>query len=225
MIALQNLSKTYVTQGVHKVVANDITFTFPDREAVGLLGRNGAGKSSLLQMIAGVMDPDEGAIFSDGQVSWPVGFQGSFHPDLSGAENARFVARLYGVDTSGMEGFVQDFAELGAHFHLPVRSYSSGMRARLAFAVSMAVPFDTYLIDEVTSVGDAAFRAKSEAMLHQRIEHSGAIVVSHSMDLLRRICQSGLVLENGRVFYYARIERAIEHHNYLMQGQLPPWMR
>ncbi len=225
MIVLQNLSKTYVTQGVHKVVANDITFTFPDREAVGLLGRNGAGKSSLLQMIAGVMDPDEGAIFSDGQVSWPVGFQGSFHPDLSGAENARFVARLYGIDTSGMEGFVQEFAELGDHFYLPVRSYSSGMRARLAFAVSMAVPFDTYLIDEVTSVGDAAFRAKSEAMLHQRMEHSGAIVVSHSMDLLRRICQSGLVLENGRVFYYARIERAIEHHNYLMQGQLPPWMR
>ena len=225
MIALQNLSKTYVTQGVHKVVANNITFTFPDREAVGLLGRNGAGKSSLLQMIAGVMDPDQGAIISDGQISWPVGFQGSFHPDLSGAENARFVARLYGVDTCSMEGFAQDFAELGDHFHLPVRSYSSGMRARLAFAVSMAVPFDTYLIDEVTSVGDAAFRAKSEAMLHQRMEHSGAIVVSHSMDLLRRICQSGLVLENGRVFYYARIERAIEHHNYLMQGQLPPWMR
>jgi len=225
MIALQNLSKTYVTQGVQKVVAKDITFTFPDLESVGLLGRNGAGKSSLLQMIAGVLDPDEGAIISDGKVSWPVGFQGSFHPDLSGAENARFVARLYGVDTCGMEGFVQDFAELGAHFHLPVRSYSSGMRARLAFAVSMAVPFDTYLIDEVTSVGDAAFRAKSEAILHQRMEHSGAIVVSHSMDLLRRICKSGLVLENGRVFYYARIERAIEHHNYLMQGQLPPWMR
>lgn len=225
MIALQNLSKTYVTRGVHKVVANNITFTFPDREAVGLLGRNGAGKSSLLQMIAGVMEPDEGAIFSDGQVSWPVGFQGSFHLDLSGAENARFVARLYGIDTCGMEGFVQDFAELGDHFHLPLRSYSSGMRARLAFAVSMAVPFDTYLIDEVTSVGDAAFRAKSEAMLHQRLEHSGAVVVSHSMDLLQRICQSGLVLENGRVFYYARIERAIEHHNYLMQGQLPPWMR
>jgi len=225
MIALQNLSKTFVAHGVHKVVANDISFTFPDHEAVGLLGRNGAGKSSLLQMIAGVIDPDAGEIISDGRISWPVGFQGSFHPDLSGAENARFVARLYGVDTRGMEAFVQDFAELGDHFHLPFRSYSSGMRARLAFAVSMAVPFDTYLIDEVTSVGDAAFRSKSEAMLHRRLEHSGAIVVSHSMDLLRRICQSGLVLENGRTFFYARIERAIEHHNYLMQGQLPPWMR
>ncbi|HGG63521.1 MAG TPA: ATP-binding cassette domain-containing protein, partial [Rhodobacteraceae bacterium] len=110
MIALQNLSKTFVAQGVHKVVANDISFTFPDREAVGLLGRNGAGKSSLLQMIAGVIDPDAGEIISDGRISWPVGFQGSFHPDLSGAENARFVARLYGVDTRGMEAFVQDFA-------------------------------------------------------------------------------------------------------------------
>ena len=225
MITLQNLSKAFVTQGVRKTVANDITFTFPSNESIGLLGRNGAGKSSLLQMIAGVIDPDDGQITSDGQISWPVGFQGSFHPDLSGAENARFVARLYGVDTRGMENFVRSFTELGDHFYLPIRSYSSGMRARLAFAMSMAVPFDTYLIDEVTSVGDAAFRAKSEALLLARLNHSGAIVVSHSMDLLRRICTSGAVLENGRIFFYAKVERAIEHHNHLMQGHLPPWMR
>lgn len=225
MILLQNISKTFATKGVRKVVADNICFAFPDDEAVGLIGRNGAGKSSLLQMISGIIEPDAGSVVRSGTVSWPVGFQGSFHPDLTGAENARFVARLYGVDTHDLEGFVQEFAELGDHYHLPVRSYSSGMRARLAFAVSMAVPFDTYLIDEVTSVGDAAFRAKSEALLLERMKNSSAIVVSHSMDLLRRICRSGLVLENGRVFYYARIQRAIEHHNYLMQGQLPPWMR
>lgn len=225
MITLQNLSKVYVTKGVRKVVANDINFAFPTGESVGLLGRNGAGKSSLLQMIAGVTLPDHGAVISSDNTSWPVGFQGSFHPDLSGAENVRFVARLYGVDTDEMVDFVQEFAELSEHFSLPVRSYSTGMRARLAFATSMAVPFDTYLIDEVTSVGDAAFRAKSQAMLLDRLQHSGAIIVSHSMDLLRGICQSGLVLENGRLFYYAKIARAIEHHNHLMQGRLPPWMR
>jgi len=225
MIALQNLSKTYITQGIRKTVANNITFAFPDRNCVGLLGRNGAGKSSLLKMIAGVLKPDEGQITANGTISWPVGFQGSFHPDLSGAENTRFVARLYGTDTGETGSFVQEFAELGDHFKLPVRYYSSGMRARLAFAISMAVPFDTYLIDEVTSVGDAAFRIKSEALLLERLKHNSAIVISHSMGLLRRICTSGVVLENGRLFFYAKVERAIEHHNHLMQGQLPPWMR
>lgn len=225
MITLENLSKTYVTRGVRKTIARDISFSFPGRQPVGLIGRNGAGKSSLLRMIAGLMDPDAGKITSTGTVSWPVGFQGSFHPDLSGAENARFVARLYGVDTGGMSNFVSEFAELGDHYRLPVRCYSAGMRARLAFAVSMAVPFDTYLIDEVTSVGDGAFRMKSEAILADRMQVSGAIVISHSMDLLRRICVSGAVLENGRIFFYERIGRAIEHYDYLMKGQLPPWMR
>jgi len=225
MIALENLCKTYTTKGLAKTVARDISFTFPPNEPVGLLGRNGAGKSSLLRMIAGLSDPDSGSITSSGSISWPVGFQGSFHPDLSGSENARFVARLYGVETGGMDRFVADFAELGDHFRLPVRLYSAGMRARLAFAVSMAVPFDTYLIDEVTSVGDGAFRAKSEAMLAERMQQSGAIVISHSMELLRRICTSGAVLENGRIFFYQRVERAIEHYDNLMMGRLPPWMR
>lgn len=171
------------------------------------------------------MRPDHGKITRQGSVSWPVGFQGSFHPDLTGVQNARYVARLYGVDTNAMLDFVADFANLGPHLNLPLRSYSSGMRARLAFAVSMAVPFDSYLIDEVTSVGDGAFRARSEMMLQDRMQKASAVVVSHSMDLLRRLSRSGAVLENGRLFYYARNERAIEHHDHLMQGQLPPWMR
>jgi capsular polysaccharide transport system ATP-binding protein len=225
MIELRHVNKTYAIRGTRKVVARDLTFTFPTGESVGLLGRNGAGKSSLLRMIAGTMSPDSGEILSTGTISWPVGFAGSFHPDLTGAQNARFVARIYGVDTDEMVDFVRDFAGLGEHFWLPVRTYSSGMRSRLAFGVSMAIPFDTYLIDEVTSVGDAAFRAKSEAILDDRLAGSGAIIVSHSMDLLRRMCKSGAVLENGRIFYYARVERAIEHHEHIMQGALPPWMR
>jgi len=206
-------------------VARDLCFEFPKGQAMALLGRNGAGKSSLLQMIAGTMKPDAGRIRRRGKVSWPVGFQGSFHPDLTGLENTRFVARVYGADTDEVTRFVAEFTNLGAHFHLPVRSYSAGMRARLAFATSMAIPFDTYLIDEVTSVGDGAFRQKSEALLHARLEYASAVVVSHSMELLERLCTSGAVLENGRLFFYARVARAIEHHGYLMRGQLPPWLR
>lgn len=225
MILLSHVWKTHKSRGVEKCVARDLCFRFPTGQAMALLGRNGAGKSSLLQLISGISRPDQGRILRRGSVSWPVGFQGSFHPDLSGLENARFVARVYGVDTDEMTRFVADFTNLGAHFHLPVRSYSAGMRARLGFAISMAVPFDTYLIDEVTSVGDAAFRRKSEAILRDRLTRASAIVVSHSTELLARLCTSGAVLENGRLFYYARVARAIEHHDHLMRGQLPPWLR
>lgn len=223
MIELRNLCKTFRLNGVSKTVAKDICFTFPPGEATALIGANGAGKSTLLSMIAGTVLPDSGEILSSGTISWPVGFAGSFHPDLSGAQNVRFVARIYGVDTDEVVAFAKDFAGLGGHFNLPVRTYSSGMRSRLAFALSMAVPFDTYLIDEITAVGDASFRARSEAILMQRLEKSSAIIVSHSMPMLQRMCKSGVVLENGTLFHYPRVARAIKHHEYLMQGQRPPW--
>ncbi|NBR90003.1 MAG: ABC transporter ATP-binding protein [Rhodobacteraceae bacterium] len=225
MITFLNVNKSYRARGTRQTVARDLTACFPAGQCLGLIGRNGAGKSSLLKLMAGLMRPDSGEIRRLGRVSWPVGFQGSFHPDLTGEENARFVARLYGQDSGALLDFVQRFADLGRYMRQPVRTYSAGMRARLAFGLSMAVPFDTYLIDEVTSVGDAAFRDKSEAMLAQRMEGAGAIVVSHSLDLLRRICGPGAVLENGRLFFYQRIERAIEHHQYLQRGELPPWLR
>ncbi len=225
MITLDRLSKTYRNGGTRQVIARDVSVTFPGGQCLGLLGRNGAGKSSLLRLIAGLMRPDSGEIRRQGSVSWPVGFQGSFHPDLTGEENTRFVARLYGCDTAGLVEFVTQFSELGHQMRQPTRVYSSGQKARLAFAVSMGVPFDTYLIDEVTAVGDGAFRARSEAMLRTRLQGAGAILVSHSMDLLRRLCGPGAVLENGRIFYYAKVERAIEHHEHLLRGQLPPWMR
>lgn len=225
MIELRNVSKNYSLGGAVKTVARDINFVFPTGTSIALLGRNGAGKSSMLSMIAGTIEPDSGQIISDGTISWPVGFAGSFHPDLTGRQNVRFVARIYGVDTDEMVEFTRDFADLENHFEQPVRTYSSGMKARLAFATSMAVPFDTYLIDEVTAVGDAAFRAKSQAMLAARLERSGAIIVSHSTQLLEQLCNSGVVLDHGRFFYYARVQKAIEHHQHLMQGRLPPWMQ
>jgi len=225
MIELRNLHKTYHLNGHRKVIARDINFVFPKNETIALMGANGAGKSTMLQMIAGSVAADSGEIIPHGSVSWPVGFAGSFHGDLTGAQNVKFVARIYGVDTEEMCAFAREFSELGAHFELPVRSYSSGMKSRLAFAMSMAVQFDTYLIDEVTAVGDGSFQAKSEALLRERLKTSGAIFVSHSMGQLERMCTSGVVLQNGRFFYYARVAKAVEHYNHMMKGALPPWMR
>lgn len=213
MIRFEHLSKVFRTDGNTTVVANNITLTFPTGRSVGLLGRNGAGKSTLLRMIAGTVRPTSGQILSTGTVSYPVGFSGSFHPDLTGAQNARFVARIYGVDTDALVDFVEDFAELGHHFHMPVHTYSSGMRSRLSFGVSMGIPFDTYLVDEVTSVGDGKFRKKSVEVFAARRQESGAIVVSHSTPLIRSTCDAGAVLENGVLVYYDDIEEAIAHHD------------
>ncbi|ALG91635.1 MAG: ABC transporter ATP-binding protein [Confluentimicrobium sp.] len=212
MIRLKNLSKSFWTKGNRKVVADDISITFPTGVAVALLGRNGAGKSTLMQMIAGTVEPTAGEIETDGTISWPVGFRGSFHGDLTGAQNTRFIARVYGVDTDALLEFVEDFAELGAHFHMPFRHYSSGMRSRLAFGVSMGIRFDTYLVDEVTSVGDAAFKMKSQVVFRERMAESGAILVSHSMRQVRKLCDAGAVLENGQLTYYEDIEEAIARH-------------
>ena len=217
MIELIDLHKTHRLRGRATVVARGITATFPAGRAVALLGRNGAGKSSLLRMIAGTMDPDRGTIRARGTVSWPVGHAGSFHGELTGAQNARFIARVYGVDTGELCAYVADFAELGSHFQLPVKSYSSGMRARLAFGISMGIGFDTYLVDEVTAVGDAAFREKSERVFMARMGKAGAIVVSHAMPMVRRTCTLGAVLEDGRLTWHDDIDEAIRHHESAMR--------
>jgi capsular polysaccharide transport system ATP-binding protein len=217
MIVLENLTKTFIMQGAHKTVMDRVNAVFPSGVAVGLLGRNGAGKSTLLKMIAGTSLPTSGRILSDGRISFPVGFSGSFHPDMTGAQNTRFVARIYGVDTAGLIDFVEDFAELGVHFHLPVRSYSSGMKSRLAFGVSMGLQFDTYLLDEVTAVGDASFRRKSRDMLMGRLRTAGAIFINHSTKAIKEICTAGAVLEAGELVYYDDVDEAIERHDYNMR--------
>ena len=219
-IRLQNVSKAFRTPRGWKVVARDVTATFPAGASVALLGRNGAGKSTLLQMIGGTVPSDRGRIVVDGTVSWPVGFAGSFHGDLTGVQNTRFVARVYGVDTDGLVAFVEEFAGLGAHFQMPVRQYSSGMKSRLAFGVSMGIRFDTYLVDEVTAVGDAAFKRKSGAVFRARMAESGAVVVSHSMGSIRQLCDMGAVLEDGRLTVYEDLEEAIAHHEANMQAEV-----
>ena len=212
MIRFENLTKTYRVRGVRKVVIDNLNLELPSGKSLALLGRNGAGKSTLLQLIAGTSRPDSGQIISDGTISWPVGFAGSFHRELTGAENIRFIARIYGVDTNELVDFVEDFAELGGHFWMPVRSYSSGMQARLTFGASMGIHFDTYLVDEVTAVGDAAFRVKSREIFKARMEHSSAILVSHDMQQVRNFCDSAIVLEDGRLTYFEDVKEAVALH-------------
>lgn len=218
MIEFRNLRKVFVLNGRRKVVIDNLNIALPTNSSVALLGRNGAGKSTLLQLISGAMDPTSGEIRSSGSISWPVGFAGSFHPDLTGFQNTKFIARVYGVDTEELAAFVEEFAELGQHYYLPFRSYSSGMRSRLSFGVSMGIPFDTYLVDEVTSVGDISFRAKSERLFLERMETAGAFMVSHNTEQLRAMCDVGVVLEGGRAIYYEDLDEAIDHHNRNMKG-------
>ncbi|HWL55334.1 MAG TPA: ABC transporter ATP-binding protein [Paracoccus sp. (in: a-proteobacteria)] len=220
MIRLENLTKFYRIKGRKTLVADNINAVFPTGSSVALLGRNGAGKSTLLRVIAGTASPNAGRVTSDGTISWPVGFAGSFHGELTGAQNVRFVARIYGVDTDELVDYVQDFAELGQHFHQPFSSYSSGMRSRLAMGTSMGIYFDTYLVDEVTSVGDADFRVKSQRVFNDRMKTSGAIVVSHSMPMIRQMCTMGAVLDRGRLLVFDDLNEAIAMHESILR--VPP---
>ncbi len=216
MIRFEHLTKSFRVRGERRVVIDDVTLTLPTGKALALLGRNGAGKSTLLDLIAGTQQPDRGRVWSDGTISWPVGFGASFHRELTGAQNVRFIARIYGVDGDELVDFVEDFSELGRFFHMPVRTYSQGMRGRLTFGASMGIRFDTYLVDEVTAVGDAAFKRKSRAVFRERMKTSSAILVSHSMEQVRQFCNAGIVLEGGRLSYYEDLEEAIAVHQALL---------
>lgn len=218
MIAFRNLTKSFVSRGGRKFLFRNVNLTIPSGRSVALLGRNGAGKSTLLKMIAGTMPPTSGEIISTGTISWPVGFAGSFHGELTGAQNTKFIARIYGVDTDELKDFVEEFAGLGPNYYLPFRTYSSGMKSRLAFGVSMGIDFDTYLVDEVTAVGDASFRAKSNALFMSRMEKAGAILVSHGMGLVRELCDAAVVLDKGSLTYYEDVNEGIAQHEQNMMG-------
>lgn len=212
MIEFRSVSKQYPTPAGYKVVLDRLDLVLPAGAKVGVLGRNGAGKSTLLGMVAGTVRADRGEIRRHGAISWPLGFGGSMHGELTGAQNVRFVARIYGMDTDDMVAFVEDFAELGEFMDMPVRSYSSGMRARLAFGMSMGVSFDWYLVDEITAVGDSRFKQKSLAVFKDRLRAAGLLMVSHSTGTIRSYCTAGLVLEAGRAVYYPDVSEAIAVH-------------
>ncbi|KJF71940.1 ABC transporter ATP-binding protein [Agrobacterium arsenijevicii] len=218
MIRLEQATKYARVKGFKKPIIENASLVINRGRSIGLLGRNGAGKSTLLQLIAGSLQLDRGRIVRSGRISWPLGFQGSFQPSMSGEQNVRFVARIYGVDTDELVEYVEAFAELGPFYKAPVGTYSSGMKARLAFGVSMGVKFDYYLVDEITAVGDANFKQKCHEVFQHRLQDSDVIMVSHSTGTIRDYCQSGVVLENGKLTYFEDVEDAIRVHDRNMKG-------
>ena len=213
MIRLEQATKFARTKGIKKPIINGASLVLQRGKSIGLLGRNGAGKSTLLRLIAGTIRLDSGRIIRKGKISWPLGFQGSFQSTMTGEQNVRFVARIYGVDTRELIAYVEEFADLGQFFKAPVGTYSSGMKARLAFGLSMSVNFDYYLVDEITAVGDTNFKKKCQVVFESRLQDSDVIMVSHSTATIRSYCDCGVVMENGKLTYYDDVEDAIRAHD------------
>ncbi|MDW4575298.1 ABC transporter ATP-binding protein [Atlantibacter hermannii] len=200
MIKIENLTKSYRTpQGRHYVFKN-LNLELPSGKSVALIGRNGAGKSTLLRMIGGIDRPDSGRIITDKTISWPVGLSGGFQGSLTGRENVKFVARLYANKEELKEKieFVEDFAELGKYFDMPIKTYSSGMKSRLGFGLSMAFKFDYYLVDEVTAVGDARFKQKCADLFNSRHKEASFLMVSHSLNSLKEYCDIAVLATKDR---------------------------
>lgn len=211
MIDFVSVRKQYPVRDGFKTILRDLSVRLPKRN-IAILGENGAGKSTLLRLIAGSERPDDGDIRRHVKVSFPLGFAGSFNGSLTGNENARFVARIYGQDTDRVMEFVREFSQLGEHLSMPVRTYSSGMRARLAFGVSLAIDFQCYLVDEITAVGDSRFQKRSRAAFKEKLERANIIMVSHSNNTLRDYCDIGAVLHEGRLTVYDNLNDAISQH-------------
>src|SRR5437868_7868174 len=210
MIHCEKLSKSYPMGRGRKHVFTNLNLQVDPGQRVGLLGRNGAGKTTLIKLIGGVEMPTSGRVRRAMSVSWPLGFGGGFQGSLTGYDNARFIARIYGHEYREIRDFVEDFTELGVQLKMPVKTYSSGMRARLAFALSLAIEFDCYLIDEIIMVGDANFHQKCHYELFEKRGDRALIFASHSPELVREFCDSALVLHDGLGTAYSDVNQALE---------------
>ena len=215
MIELNRLSKAYKVGSEWNLVLNDLSVTFPTGVSVGILGLNGAGKSTLLRIIGGAEPPDSGTVRKDVRLSWPIAFGGGFHASLTGRENARFIARVYGESTRKIERFAEEFTELGRYFDMPLKTYSSGMRARLAFAVSMACEFECYLVDEVTAVGDRRFSLRYREAFKERLKSASVIITSHNAETVRDYCSVGAILHQGNMQMFDSIDKALAAYGQL----------
>jgi capsular polysaccharide transport system ATP-binding protein len=218
MITLSDVRKTYQTRaGVHTVF-DHLSMSVLRGEKIGILGHNGAGKSTLIRILSGVEKPDVGTVSLSMSISWPLAFGGGFQGSLTGLDNLKFICRVYGVDFRNKVDFVEEFTELGKFFREPVITYSAGMRSRLAFAISMAVEFDCFLIDEIISVGDARFQAKCRAELFEKRKDRAWIMVSHVSDTIRDHCDRAGVLHDGKLQMFADVEEAFQHYEKLTLG-------
>ncbi len=208
-ISLSNIVKDYHTQLGTRRVLDNISFEIQKGEKIAVLGRNGAGKSTLVKIIGGVERPTSGKIRRDMTLSWPLAFGGGFETSMSGMDNIRFIARIYDAPLQQTIDFCDDFAELGKLLYLPVKTYSAGMRARLAFALTLAIDFDCMLIDEVISVGDQRFHAKCHDELFVKRKHCAMILVSHDVHIVKEFCNKALILKDGRGRVFDDIELAL----------------
>lgn len=213
MFDIRNMTKSYLTPKGRRYIFRDLSLSIPPGKNIGLIGRNGAGKSTLMRLLGGADIPDSGVIATDQSISWPVGLAGGFQGSMSGRDNVKFVCRVYGAEGQAMRDklqYVQDFAEIGNWIDEPVKTYSSGMRSRLAFGLSMAFDFDYYLIDEVMAVGDAHFKQKCAEVFEERLQKSKVVLVSHSMNDIKKLCDIVLLVRNGAIHVYEDVAEGIK---------------
>jgi len=212
MIELKNLTKSYRTNAGRRYVFRNLNLVIPPNKNIALIGKNGAGKSTLMRLLGGLDMPDSGKVETAKSISWPVGLSGGFQGSMTGRQNVKFVCRVHGAEGAEMSRlvkYVEDFAEIGNYFDQPVKTYSSGMRARVAFGLSLAIDFDYYLVDEAMSVGDAHFREKAVQAFRDRVDRANIILVTHGMSQVRRMCDLILLVKNGQVLQYDDIEQGI----------------
>jgi len=212
MITLTDVSKSYPTRQGPVTVLDRVSLQVSPGEKVGILGRNGAGKSTIIRLISGAERPDSGSVTRTMTVSWPIAFGGAFQGTLTGLDNLRFICRIYGVDPEDKIDFVDDFAELGRYLREPVKSYSSGMRARLAFAISMVIEFDCFLIDEVAAVGDDRFTNKCQHELFEKRRDRAMVIVSHDHAYIKQHCERIALLRNGNFTFFDDLDAAYHAH-------------
>lgn len=213
-LLVEKLGKTYLTAGA-KPVFTDLSFQLGRQDRLAIIGRNGQGKSTLIKILGGVLSPSEGAVSWSMTSSWPIGFGGGFQGSLSGVDNIRFISRIYAKRYEEVFDRVETFAELGKALNQPVKHYSSGMRARLAFGLSLAIDFECYLVDELVAVGDARFQEKCNEELFERRADRAFLLASHSMDMIKLTCQRALIIEGGKARIFDDIDEAIDIYNWL----------
>jgi len=212
MIELRDVRKEYLTRNGRRIVLDGINLRLERGRNVGILGRNGAGKSTMIRLLSGAEKPTSGRIVRGMSVSWPLAFAGAFQGQLTGLDNLKFVARIYGVDWRPLVPFVEEFTELGEYFREPVSHYSMGMTTRLAFALSMAIEFDCFLIDEAMVVGDARFHERCHIELFKKRRDRAFILVSHDANVIKRYCKSACVLHRGKLLHFPSVQAAYDFY-------------
>ena len=217
MIAVENVSKIYSTRFGPRTILDSVNFRLERGRNFGILGQNGAGKSTLIRLISGAEKPTSGHITRGMSVSWPLAFGGAFQAHLTGLDNLKFVCRIHGVDYKPLVPFVEDFTELGIYFREPVMHYSTGMLTRLAFALSMAVEFDCFLIDEAMVVGDVRFHERCHIELFQKRKDRAFILVTHDADVIKLYCERASVLHEGKLHPFDTVDAAYDFYNNRLQ--------